>query len=120
MIKKILIVASFKPLSPGSAYLKALRETGYNPLCFDMREENDRVYNRAKNQLINSLVNPYVNRIINHRLMSLVYKFKPDMIMVQKDISIDPATIGELKVKAKGQLHIFDNDFKAVEEMLLA
>ena len=120
MIKKILLVASFKPQSLGSMYLKALRHTGYDPLCFDMKNENKKVYNRTNNPLINSIVNPYANRIINHRLLSLVNKFKPDMIMVQQDISIDPTIVDELKAKTKGQMHVFDDDFRAIEEMLLA
>ena len=119
MIKKILLIASFKPESSGSIYLKALRKQGHDLLCFDIRDETEKVYNRTKSQIINSIVNPYVNRILHYKLMSLVDKFKLDMIMLQKDLYVDPTTIDELTVKTQGQLHVFDNNIKAVEEVLL-
>lgn len=120
MIKKILLVASFKSSEPGPLYLESLRKTGYEPLCFDMKKENEKVYHRTRNQLINNLVNPYVVRIMNNRLLSMVNKYKPDLVLIQKDLSIDKETIEEIKNGAYGQLHMFDGDFKPVEEMLLA
>ncbi len=119
MIKKIMLVASFKHSEPGPLYLESLRKTGYDPLCFDMKKENDKVYNRTRNPLIDNLVNPYVVRIMNNRLLSMVNKFKPDLVLVQKDLSIDQETIEEIKNGAYGQLHMFDGDFKLVEKMLL-
>ncbi|MEN8262282.1 MAG: hypothetical protein ABFR82_02355 [Nitrospirota bacterium] len=119
MIKKILLVASFKPEGSGSIYLKALRQQGHDPLCFDMRDENDKVYNRTKNQIINSIVSPYVNRILNYRLISFIDKFEPDMILLQKGLCLDTTIIDKLKTQTQGHLHFFDNDIKAVEEMLL-
>ncbi len=117
---KILLVASFKPSEPGPLYLESLRKTGYEPLCFDMKKENEKNYQRNRNQLINDLVNPYVVRIMNNRLLSMVNKFKPDLVLVQKDLSIDNETIEEIKNGVHRQLHMFDGDFKPVEEMLLA
>lgn len=120
MIKKIMLVASFKHSEPGLLYLESLRKTGYDPLCFDMKKENEKVYHRTRNPLIDNLVNPYVVRIMNNRLLSMVNKFKPDLVLVQKDLSIDQETIEEIKNGPFGQLHMFDCDFKPVEDMLLA
>ncbi len=120
MIKKIMLVASFKHSEPGPLYLESLRKTGYDPLCFDMKKENEKVYNRTRNPLIDNLVNPYVVKIMNNRLLSMVNKFKPDLILVQKDLSIDQEIMEEIKNRGHGQLHMFDSNFKPVEEILLS
>jgi hypothetical protein len=112
MIKKILLIASFKTLSPGSTYLEALRKTGYDPLCFDMNKENARVCSHTKNPLILNLVSPYANKILNSKLITLFDKYKPDLVLVQKGLSVDTETLEEMNVKTKGKLLMFDRDFK--------
>jgi hypothetical protein len=119
-MKKILLIASFGPSSPGATYLKSLRHKGYDPLCFDMREEYQKVFSHKKNPLINSVVKPYVARIMNNRLMSIVGKYKPDLVFIHKDLDLDPLIVDEIKKGSQRHLHMFDNDFKPVEEILLA
>ncbi len=118
MVKKVMLVASFKSSGSGLKYLESLRERGYDPLCFDMKEESEKVFNRTRNALINTLVNPYVNKILNNRLLSLFKKYKPDLLLVQNNLSVDPEIIDEIKSEIVGHLHMFNRNFKIVEELL--
>ncbi|MFH1702691.1 MAG: glycosyltransferase [Nitrospirota bacterium] len=107
---KILLVASFEPYSLSLSYLRAFKKLDYEPICFDMTEEYEKVSRLTKNRYTNRIILPYAARVMNKKLLKMVKDCKPDLVFIHKGQLIYTETLKEIKANTRAPLFIFNPD----------